>query len=374
MNKKKICVITFPVVKRGAKPINQLLEILKIVSNDVYLISGSLDNQLIEKELKDIKYYKIYHKEERAYFRRIISYIKTQIMISFAIVKFRRNVGTFLFFIGGEGLIIPHFVAKILNRKTVFLLAGYPSRGSYYKKDLFFLVENLISFINLLISNRILVYSPRIIAERKLSFLKNKINVFQRHFITKSEIKYVEISNKKENIGFLGNVVKSKGIHNLFVAFKMLYMQNKNVTLHIGGDGDEFLLKKLRKYAIQNGFQDKVIFYGWIERKEIPYFLSKIKYFLLPSYTEGLPNVILEAMGCGCCVITTPVGGIPDVIEDGVNGIIIKDNTPQSIYEGLQRAKSSNLNKISKNANNTIKFQYTLKKSVENFVSIFEKL
>ncbi len=378
MNNKKrkngICVISFPypVIKSAAKPIYQLLEVLKKAGKQISFIGGNLDENFYENTFCSIQHFKLSHKPKKSLLGRIKSFLKTQIMISWAIIKSKNDFHTCIFFIGGEGLLLPHIITKIYRKETIFLLAGFPSKGSAFKRDPLFFIEEILSKLNFLISNKILAYTPRIIQERKLFYFENKIDFFCQSYISDSEINFVKISEKEETIGFLGEISSAKGVQNLIIAFKML--QNKSdFTLHIGGVGDHNFMKKLMKYAVDQGFRDKVIFQGWINRNNIPKFLTKIKYFVLPSISEGIPNVILEAMACGCCVISTPVGGIPDVIIDNNNGFIIDDNSPKSIYYGILRAKSSDLNQISFNAYNTIKEQYSFDNVVKIFNSILKK-
>ncbi len=372
--KNGICIICLPnpAINTGAKPTYQLLKVLKKVRKNVSFIGGIIDKNNYINSFRNIPYFKIAHYPQKSPFGRIISFLKIQIMISLAIRKSKNIVDIYLFFIGGEVLLLPHIIAKIYRKRTFFLLAGFPSKGSAFKKDPFFILEEILSKANFLISNKILVYSPRIIQERKLNFFRNKIDIFCKSYISDSEINFVDISEKDDTIGFLGDISSAKGVQNLIIAFKMLQYK-VNFTLHLGGIGDSDYIKKLLKYANNNGFRDKLIYYGWINREDIPNFFSKIKYFVLPSISEGIPNVILEAMGSGCCVISTPVGGIRDVIIDNFNGLIINNNSPKSIYEGILRANSSDLKKISINAFNTIKEKYSFDNAVKNICLILKK-
>ncbi|WP_457917451.1 glycosyltransferase [Candidatus Lokiarchaeum ossiferum] len=375
MNKNKgICVVNFPILKTGVKPVFQLIQIIKQVKDTNYLICGSLDNHSLEKMIPDIHYIKIDHRKMENFFFRIVSYIRTQILMTIEIIKLKNVVETYLFFIGTEDMIIPHLVSKILRKKTLFLLAGFPSKRSYSNKDLFFIFQKALSKINFFLTNKVLVYSKEIITERNLHYLDKKIAVFQRHYIPHSEILFKNISKKKENIGFLGEICLPKGIQNLIVAIKQLKDQKVNVNLHIGGFGEKKFVDKLKKYIEKTDLKNQVFFHGWINREDIPLFLSNMKYFILPSLSEGLPNVLLEAMGCGCCVISTKVGGIPDIIVDSVNGILLESNSTDAIVDGFLRTKSLNLDILSKNASEFIKKKFSFKYSVENFRSIYKKI
>lgn len=114
--KNGICVVNFPVTKKGVKPVYQLLEVLKKSRKNIYLISGNLSENFYEKSFCSIPYVKITHEIQKSLFGRLKSFLKTQIMISLAIHKFKNNVDIYLFFIGGEGLLLPHIIAKIYRR------------------------------------------------------------------------------------------------------------------------------------------------------------------------------------------------------------------------------------------------------------------
>lgn len=147
------------------------------------------------------------------------------------------------------------------------------------------------------------------------------------HFKPSSDCK------KKNIITFAGRLDYMKGIHVLLEAFKMLKQKEGDILLHIIGDGPD--KKKLLLMAEKLGIKDFVVFYG--EVHDISPLLRESAVFVLPSLSEGLSNVVLEAMACGLPVVATKVGGNGDIIKDGVNGTLVEPEKPQQLSDALEK-------------------------------------
>jgi len=107
----------------------------------------------------------------------------------------------------------------------------------------------------------------------------------------------------------------------------------------------------------------------------MPRYLNEAKLVVLPSYGEGLPNIVLEAMACGTPVLATPVGGIPDVIQNGDTGFIMKNNSPACIAENVMRAlEHPDLETIVKNARALVEQEFTYEGAMERWKEILEEL
>lgn len=120
-------------------------------------------------------------------------------------------------------------------------------------------------------------------------------------------------------IGFVGRLVPAKGLEYLIEVISYLKEEFKNIKLLIVGEGS--LLGNLKDKARENGIHDRVIFTG--QRRDVPDILHCMDIFVIPSIAEGIPNALLEAMAMGKPIIATKVGGIPEIIEDGFNGLLV---------------------------------------------------
>ena len=91
------------------------------------------------------------------------------------------------------------------------------------------------------------------------------------------------------------------------------------------------ILTGTRKFVKENSFETKVSVPGWISVDQKLVLLKEADIYILPSYQEGLPISILEAMSAGLPIISTPVGGIPDAVTDGENGYLIEPGDSEAL-------------------------------------------
>jgi glycosyltransferase involved in cell wall biosynthesis len=119
---------------------------------------------------------------------------------------------------------------------------------------------------------------------------------------------------------FLGRMCQKKGAYDLVNAFAALPdAVRARARLTLAGDGD---LEAIRKLAEPYGEQVRVL--SWVDSSERERLLAQSDVFVLPSYHEGVPMALLEAMAAGLPAIVTPVGGIPDVLRHGVEGLMVE--------------------------------------------------
>ncbi len=121
----------------------------------------------------------------------------------------------------------------------------------------------------------------------------------------------------EKNILFLGFITELKGCFDLPEIAKKVIEQNEYVKFIIAGSGK---VERLQKILSEKGIAQYFEFPGWVNQEEKERLLKNADIFFLPSYTEAMPMSILEAMGYGLPIVTTNVGGIPQLIEEGKNG------------------------------------------------------
>ena len=130
---------------------------------------------------------------------------------------------------------------------------------------------------------------------------------------------------------FLGLINDQKGVFDLINAIKSNYDRLKGrFVLHVAGNGE---VERFKSDIAANQLEDMVIYEGWVDSASKHELLCRCDALILPSYIEGLPLSILEAMSYHKPVISTPVGGIPSMIEDGVNGFLVKPGDCKSFID-----------------------------------------
>jgi glycosyltransferase involved in cell wall biosynthesis len=136
------------------------------------------------------------------------------------------------------------------------------------------------------------------------------------------------------NFAFLGRIGKRKGAFDLIQAFAHLPTEYQSQShLLLAGDGE---VEQAQALAKSLHVQDKITFLGWIDANQRNQVLQAADVFVLPSYHEGLPMAILEAMGWQLPIISTPVGGIPELIIPQQNGLLVPPGDVQQLSESMQ--------------------------------------
>ncbi|MGF1587427.1 MAG: glycosyltransferase family 4 protein [Bacteroidales bacterium] len=176
-------------------------------------------------------------------------------------------------------------------------------------------------------------YKGKIILETTLVDRNLINNIDYKVILSKNKLAQ---QNKIISLLFLSRIEKSKGIYELINAVKSLYNEEKETKfrLHICGDGRE--LESIKNKVFRESIPDITIS-GFLsgESKKNAYLEADV--FVFPSWNEGMPNALLEAMGFGLPVITTRVGGIKDFFEDGRNGYFIDINNPNDITDKIRK-------------------------------------
>jgi glycosyltransferase involved in cell wall biosynthesis len=206
-------------------------------------------------------------------------------------------------------------IGKMFNKKTILHIHGGHFK-EYYKTGL---NKYYIRFIlniadkTICLSEEWKYFFENIMRIEKIKVLGNPVEDYKYDHINS-----VTLSNKI-NMLFLGNISEEKGIFELINFLNQNeYFKDDLISLVVGGIGND---KKLGELINNN---KNIQYAGWINATERIKYLKKCDLFILPSFTEGLPMSILEAMSAGKAIIGTNVGGIPSLVKENHNGWILE--------------------------------------------------
>ena len=200
----------------------------------------------------------------------------------------------------------------------------------------------------------------------------NKICVLN-NIVSPPELKPIKRVDDKLHLLYMGEISKRKGAFDLLKAMcKEKEFFKDKLLLKIGGnevDGD------IKRFIKDNGLDDFVSYEGWITGEYKKECLNWEDVYILPSYNEGLPIAILEAMSYSHPVISTPVGGIPEVVENKRNGILVEPGNYQEIADAI-RYYIENRNEIKNQGENGYKIvkDFFPEKVFNDLKNIYESL
>jgi glycosyltransferase involved in cell wall biosynthesis len=179
-------------------------------------------------------------------------------------------------------------------------------------------------------------------------------------------------------VGYLGNLIKSKGVLDLLVAARAVIRKYPKARFRFAGawwQQEPETKEQALRFIHENGLDGSVEFAGVVLNGDKEDFLTESDIFVFPSWYEGLPLVILEAMTKGCPVISTrDVGAIPEVVVDGVTGILVEKQNPQQLSQAIIKLiENPELREsMAKAGRRRFEEYYTLDHNVNRVIQVFE--
>jgi glycosyltransferase involved in cell wall biosynthesis len=196
-------------------------------------------------------------------------------------------------------------------------------------------------------------------------------NGVDEKFFSSTQKKY---KNNNKYIFFAGRIDREKGLFDFIESAKYVCNMRKDIFFYIAGLGRD--LNKLKRKVKKANLQDRIKFFGQVDKTRLHELYKRATLFVLPSYHEGIPTVILEAMSCKLPVIATDVRGNRDVIKDGENGIMVPPRNPIKLAKVIiSLIDDKQLLKIlGKNARKTIEEKYTWDIVSKRYLKCYELL
>jgi glycosyltransferase involved in cell wall biosynthesis len=372
--KVSVCIVTFPLSEAGNTPLSNLVKLFSGLANRVYVVTGgaALENLRLDSNVQAIK---VTHRVSSRLLIRIINYVHTQLKILHGVIGASGGVDLFIFFIGGEILILPVLALKLLRKEVLLMPGGIATKGYSVRKDPLTKILSLLIGFNFSLADKIILYSQMLAKESDFSKYPRKTIIAHEHFVDFTKFTLKKKFDERLNIvGYIGRLSEEKGILNLIYAIPSILKVRMGICFTIYGEGN--LADDIKKIIQADGLETMVRLTKWVPHEDVPRHLNNLKLLVLPSFTEGLPNILLEAMACGTPVLATSVGAIPDIIKDSENGFLLKSNDPKHIADRIVELFNEQqlLEKVSKNASKWVRENFSKEETVRIWQRILSQL
>ena len=257
-------------------------------------------------------------------------------------------------------------IAKSKNKKVILHIHGAEYKLFYNECD-----EKQKEYVKetLALSDKVIVlseewkdYFKNLVDEEKIVVIYNSI-VIPENF---------EKNLDTNKLLFLGRIGQRKGIYDLIEVIEALKEIYPDIKLFVGGDGE---VEKLKEIINEKKLEQNIEYIGWISGKKKEDLLKECSFYILPSYNEGMPMSLLEGMAYKNVVISTRVGGIPKVIENNKNGILINPGDKEKLQQELTRLLGNKKLRLSlsKEARNTIESKFNIENNIRTLVALYMK-
>ena len=174
-------------------------------------------------------------------------------------------------------------------------------------------------------------------------------------------------------IVFTGRLSRMKGVHVLLDSLQLLREKIPTASLVLVGDGPD--RADVESRIRDQGLQDCVTVTGYLAPEEVREELQKADVFALPSFAEAIPVALMEAMASGVPVVSCQVGGIGELIEDGVNGLLCPAGDTVVLARQLERILESEglRDRLRAEARRTVESEFNIRREPERLLELFEK-
>jgi len=373
-----IAIIGNPVTDvSSAKFLTKFCKMITPMAEKVYVINDGI----VKFESRKIDVIDATHlartvkKRKESVFFSLLAFLVAQFGFVIGLLKCIKKVD--FIFIFPVAFFLPVIFTKIMGKKTLL----YEAQDIFYEYSEKEMAKKIKFFGLLSMRNIVLHLIDYIVVEGKSIIYQNCLQSFRAKIFVCPQFvdgKYQPVKpfRERENvIGFIASIDKRKGAIEFATAVKQLMRDKTHHQFHFVIVGGGPLLDTV--HSILKDFIKKRIvqIIEYVPESIFPQLINELKLYVLPSTAEGLPNIILEAMACATPVLATPVGAIPDTINDGETGFIIKNNLPECIAKNIMRALNHHdLEKIAENGRKLIEKEFTFEKAVERWKQLLSSL
>lgn len=293
---------------------------------------------------------------------RVFSYVRYQFRIAKALWEERHRTEAAYFHVGGSLLLLPLLASKLARLRTLVFVLGYVEDGFYAQHGDTRLTRQIVRAITLVEGVTCTLADDVILLSSRMNAPDLPLPWSPSPAPRTANLNYVDcttfakrtrIEDRSTDVVFVGRFAAVKGIKAVARAIPELVESNPDIRIALIGSGP---LRSTVEAAVErHGVSDNVTLTGWVDHEELPTHLDDAKLLLMPSRSEGVPKALLEAMACGTVPVAAPVGGVPDVVTDGENGVLLRETDPAAIERTVSAVlERDDLDELSDTARETI--------------------
>jgi glycosyltransferase involved in cell wall biosynthesis len=171
---------------------------------------------------------------------------------------------------------------------------------------------------------------------------------------------------------FVGRLIKRKGVDTLLRAWGDVVVEFPDAVLLVAGAGEEE--ETLKGAARSLGLGANVVFVGAVDPAKIGSYFKAADICIFPSRSEGMPNVLLEAMSCGVPVVASAIGGVVDVITSGENGLLVQPDDHGALAAAVKRVLAGAGTVFGEKGRKTVIEGYSLDTVTDRYIELYEAL
>lgn len=368
----EICLVTHPLGAAGENATRTLLEILSAITTVTLMTADLPADSAIRGR------HEVVELTDRGTGSSLPiaagRFVRNQVRMCRAIA--RRDESIVLFF-GATAYLLPIAVARLMGRTVILEPRGdvpltlrlqWEQRLPAPIAALLAGIVEMLETAGYRLAHAIITYTPSMAEQLGLEKFTEKLYPNGARYVdTDRFAPGIPFESRDMVVGFLGRLDHEKNVRALATAARDL---PAGVRFRFVGDGE--LRPELERDLAEEIEDGSVEFTGWVDHDQVPMELSKLRLLVLPSApTEGLPTVILEAMGCGTPVYATPVSGVPDVVREDETGFLMRRDRPEAIREDIVAIlERSDLTQVSASGRELVCAEYSFPAAIERYRAI----
>ena len=299
--------------------------------------------------------------------------IQTKICMS--ILALRRKVDAVLFFMMYPYTeAAPMVLSKLLHKTVVKIPLGLAPRDAVYAPLVWHIFERVsLHFSDFYVPE----YESTVEMLSKSDQIRNpqKMLPAAHFFFLEGEFrKDMEIRSRDHVVGYFGGLRKIKGVENLAYAILRVLEVNDSIKFIIAGEG---VFKDQLKRILRSCPADRVTLTDWIPHHELAKSLNSVRLVVIPSFSESGPFVGIEALACGTPVLSTKVGIIQNLIQDGKSGFLLSSNAPEEIADRIVRIfelSDAELQRVADNGHQVVVDEFDFTATLEKWAKVLREI